>query len=135
MFNPSLDGLPLRSAEVVITVNAWSGVCQRITVGGQVELTRTGDAEVTLANSEVAAARVEGHILGATPGASRVHVMGDFGYYLPVDQTSAIVPPRYLATYAVESGTADEPILSRKSLVGLSVTNPGEVPVELLGPL
>lgn len=135
MFNPNLDGLSLRSAEVVITVNAWTSDCQRITVGGQVQLTRTGDARVTLNEEAIASDRVEKHILDATPGASRVHVTGDFGYYLPVEQASGVMPPRYLATYAVESGTPDMPTLSRKSLTGLSVSDPNEAPVELLGPL
>jgi hypothetical protein len=134
MFNPNLDGLPLRSAEVVITVNAWSSVCQRITVGGQVALERLGDARVELDDKDIAADDVESRLL-ETPGVRRVHVAGDFGYYLPVGQASAILPPRFLAVYATESGTPEMPTLSRSSLVGLSVSDPREDLVDLLGPL
>ncbi|MFO7562334.1 MAG: hypothetical protein R6X02_06795 [Enhygromyxa sp.] len=135
MYNPDLDGLPLRSAEVVITVNAWSSVCQRITVGGQIALKRLGDARISVDDKSEAARNVEERLLRATPGARRVHVTGDFGYYLPVDQSSAIMPPRYLAVYATESGSMDMPTSSRSSLVGLSVSDPREELVNLLGPL
>lgn len=137
MFNPTLDGLPLRSAEVVISVNAWTGTCQRITVGGQVRVERIGDAEVKLLDQEIAARIVEEKVLAASlPGVQDVRITGSVGYYLPVEQTVAIVPPRFLASFATASGSLEEPTMSRRFYVGLSLDDPDHEPlVDLLHPL
>lgn len=135
MFNPELDGLRLQSAEVVITVNAWAGMCQRITVGGQVKLKRQDNARVALADAKLASEEVRAQVFAATPGVREVHVDGEFGYYLPVDQTTAVVPPRYIARYATESGTSDMPALSRSFLAGLSLDSNDASLLNLLGPL
>lgn len=136
MFNPILDGLRLRSAEVVIAVNAWSGICQRITVGGQVEIQRVGTAAVSLTDAEQAATLVKKKVMLDLPAVREVHVTGEFGYYLPVDKSSIVVSPMFLARYAAESGTADMPVVGRSSIAGLPLQDPAhEELVDLLGPL
>lgn len=136
MFNPVLDGLRLRSAEVVIAVNAWSGVCQRITVGGQVKVERVGAATVSLTDAEQAATLVKKKVMLGLPAVRGVHVTGEFGYYLPVDESSIIVSPMFLARYAAESGTTDMPVVGRSSIAGLPLQDPAhEELVDLLGPL
>ncbi|MFV8749689.1 hypothetical protein ACNOYE_03945 [Nannocystaceae bacterium ST9] len=133
VFNPDLDGLPLRSAEVIISVNAWSAVCQRITVGGQVRLSRIGDAPIVLRDAQAATTTAKSKILATTTHATEVTLTGDFGYYLPFEQDSAPVSPQFLVYYATHGPAGQATATSRKRFVGLSLDGHDGL-TDLLGP-
>ena len=136
VFNPNLDGLPLLSTEVVISVNASSGRCERVTVSGQVSLERLGDARVELVDVELAKRLVEHEVAKDAPAPLLgVHVQGEIGYYLPLTRRSAKVSPLFVARYATRVGTSERPILSRGKFVGLPLVDVGNAGlVDLLGP-
>lgn len=136
VYNPDLDGLPLTSAEVIVTVNASSGRCQRITVSGQVTLARIGDAVAGLTDETLAAQIIKDKVAAAAPvPLVDVHVQGHIGYYLPLTSHMGDVSPMYIASHSTQTGTQEQPVLTRGRLVGLPLVDAkNQGLVELLGP-
>lgn len=113
-FNPNLDGLPLISAEIIISVNAADGLCQGIRMTDQDFYWIGGSSPVTN-DVQTAEAYAQAELQMLYPGTT-VNLEGSFGYYLPVDQFSNIVEPQLFTDWRLsvdDPGDGVGPVLDR----------------------